>query len=723
MRVFLFAFLIALQLSVYSQTKKQLLQIANKAYLLQDYYSAINLYQNYLEAYPSEIEVKYKLSKSYIELNDFGKAIPHLLDIYKTDRDKKFQETSFLLANAYKQTANYRYAKRYFRRALIQQRRHKESYEYKKINQEIKSCDFAQTNYKPIKTKELTNLGSSINSTNADFAFKLIDNNTAIFASTDTFGTANGTIAYSKLFWANKINEQWSRGGLVQLPKSYADHNVVNPFYDDENRQLYFSDCDTMLRCMIKKGDIVGQSLTNIITLNNKINLPFTNNTQPTIAITDSAKYLIFSSDRTGGFGGMDIWYSKISESGYEEPINIGENINSPDHEISPFYKNNTLYFSSNWHLGFGGFDIFKSEGNITSHKKPENLLSPINSISNDLYFQEFEEHFYLTTNRTGSLTFKNDNCCNDIYYSPIVADTNNTTVENTYESINNLLPLALYFDNDLPKKNKTDTTTNAIYTDLLNEYMNRKATYISQNLKGLNKNEAMDKEDDLIDFFDFQLINGANQLDEITKFVEKQISNNEQVKLIVRGYSSSLSNSDYNFKLSQRRINSLQNYFNKVIEKTNALEILALPMGDLISTEKSKDNKRDQIFGLDAVYQRKIEIVGLVGGSTNPENQTISPKLVLPNPIINLGKIKSNVVKYSLTIKNTGNTDLQLIKIVGSHLSNAIFPQLIIPNESTTIELQFNFDSELETSKSYVYFITNETDKVKSIEFRYQFE
>lgn len=723
MRVFLFAFLIALQLSVYSQTKKQLLQIANKAYFLQDYYSAINLYQNYLEAYPSEIEVKYKLSKSYIELNDFGKAIPHLLDIYKTDRDKKFQETSFLLANAYKQTANYRYAKRYFRRALIQHRRHKESYEYKKINQEIKSCDFAQTNYKPIKIKELTNLGSSINSTNADFAFTLIDNNTAIFASTDTFGTANGTIAYSKLFWANKINEQWSRGGLVQLPKSYADHNVVNPFYDDENRQLYFSDCDTMLRCMIKKGDIVGQSLTNIITLNNKINLPFTNNTQPTIAITDSAKYLIFSSDRTGGFGGMDIWYSKISESGYEEPINIGENINSPDHEISPFYKNNTLYFSSNWHLGFGGFDIFKSEGNITSHKKPENLLSPINSISNDLYFQEFEEHLYLTTNRTGSLTFKNDNCCNDIYYSPIIADTNKTTVENTYESINNLLPLALYFDNDLPKKNKTDTTTYAIYTDLLNEYMNRKATYISQNLKGLNKNEAMDKEDDLIDFFEFQLINGSNQLDEITKFVEKQISNNEQVKLIVRGYSSSLSNSDYNFKLSQRRINSLQNYFNKVIEKTNTLEILALPMGDLISTEKSQDNKRDQIYGLDAVYQRKIEIVGLVGGSTNPENQSFSPKLVLPNPIINLGKIKSNVVKYSLTIKNTGNTDLQLIKIVGSHLSNAIFPQLIIPNESTTIELQFNFDSELETSKSSVYFITNETDKVKSIEFRYQFE
>ena len=280
-----------------------------------------------------------------------------------------------------------------------------------------------------------------------------------------------------------------------------------------------------------------------------------------------------------------------------------------------------------------------------------------------------------------------------------------------------------MYFDNDLPKKNKTDTTTNAIYTDLLNEYMNRKATYISQNLKGLNKNEAMDKEDDLIDFFDFQLINGSNQLDEITNFVEKQISNNEQVKLIVRGYSSSLSNSDYNFKLSQRRINSLQNYFNKVIEKTNALEILALPMGDLISTEKSQDNKRDQIYGLDAVYQRKIEIVGVVGGSIFPENQTISPKLVLPNPIINLGKIKSNVVKYSLTIKNTGNTDLQLIKIVGSHLSNAIFPQLIIPNESTTIELQFNFDSELETSKSYVYFITNETDKVKSIEFRYQFE
>jgi len=722
-KVFLFTLLI-FHLTGFSQTKKQLLQMANKAYNLQDYYSAINLYENYLQAFPNEIEIEFRLAKSYIELNDFEKAIEPLNHIYKIDRDRKYPETSLLLANSYKQTANYRYAKRYFRRALTKYRRQKESFEYQKINQEIKSCDFAQLNYSLNKTGGLINLGAAINSTNADFAFAQINSNRAIFAATDTFGTKDGTIAYSKLFWAKKAEDEWVRNGIISLPKEYAHHNVVNPYYDPESKLLYFSDCDTLHQCVIKTGILLGESLTEIKPLNDKINLPFTNNTQPAIAIVKSDKYLLFSSNREGGLGGMDIWYSKYLESDWIDPINIGSEVNSIDQEINPFYYDNSLYFSSNWHKGFGGFDVFKSEGNLKKQSTAENVLQPINSISNDLYYRIYDDFAYLTTNRTGSMTFKNDNCCNDLYSISLQIDTTKIKHEETYQTINALFPLKLYFDNDLPKKNQSDTTTNAVYTTLLDQYINKKNTYVSHNLKGLKKEAAMDTEDELLDFFDFLLPQGKMQLEETRKFIQEKLNKNEDVTLIVRGYSSALANSEYNFKLSQRRINSLFNYLNysttSSLNKGN-FKIIALPMGDLVSTENRLDVKKDKVFGLDAIYQRKIEIVGLVGANNELENDRAKANLKLPNPIINLGKIKSKNLNYSLTIQNTGNAELELIKIIGADLKSNPTTQLIQPNESTTLELQFEFSENRKTGKSVIYFVTNDFEGIKSIEFKYE--
>lgn len=107
-------------------------------------------------------------------------------------------------------------------------------------------------------------------------------------------------------------------------------------------------------------------------------------------ALSPDGKTLYFSSDREGGFGGMDIWavtYSKRSKS-WGTPVNLGADINTKGYEVFPYFNqhDNKLYFSSDGWPGLGGWDIFNAEptDDITKWKERENLKEPLNSGGND---------------------------------------------------------------------------------------------------------------------------------------------------------------------------------------------------------------------------------------------------------------------------------------------------------------------------------------------------
>ena len=120
------------------------------------------------------------------------------------------------------------------------------------------------------------------------------------------------------------------------------------------------------------------------------VNVEGSNSTQP--FVTDDGKYLLFASDRPGGFGGYDIWYASL-DSNYEPTIvdNLGETINGPGDEEAPYFhsKTRTLVFASNGRVGMGGFDIYYAHGSydLTRWEKPKNPGIPINSTKDDIYF------------------------------------------------------------------------------------------------------------------------------------------------------------------------------------------------------------------------------------------------------------------------------------------------------------------------------------------------
>jgi tetratricopeptide (TPR) repeat protein len=120
---------------------------------------------------------------------------------------------------------------------------------------------------------------------------------------------------------------------------------------------------------------------------------------------------MYFSSNRAGGIGGYDIYMTTYIDGKWSLPTNLGENINSPGDEITPFFDEKSLYFASNNREGLGGFDIFKTEVSNGVWVSATNMGNGINSMS-DEYFPVINLHgeIFITSNRLGGKG------ANDIY-------------------------------------------------------------------------------------------------------------------------------------------------------------------------------------------------------------------------------------------------------------------------------------------------------------------
>jgi len=116
--------------------------------------------------------------------------------------------------------------------------------------------------------------------------------------------------------------------------------------------------------------------------------------------VVDDSMNLYFASDMPGGYGGSDIYFCRWNGTGFDEPQNLGEKINTNSDENFPFVsQDGHLYFSSNGWPGFGGLDIFVSD--FISFN-PKNIGTPINTNADDFAFSvnDLSGKGYFSTNR-----------------------------------------------------------------------------------------------------------------------------------------------------------------------------------------------------------------------------------------------------------------------------------------------------------------------------------
>ncbi len=187
----------------------------------------------------------------------------------------------------------------------------------------------------------------------------------------------------------DRLNTEWSEG--------------AGSFTKDGQR-FYFSTCTGKqgAGCNIMVSNLVDNRWSDPVPLNKYINEEGSQNKQPFISATGDT--LFFSSDRTGGYGGSDIWMSLrgIDPESWGPAINMGDVINSSEEDITPYYSSafNCLIFASNGHVGYGGFDLYAAKGESFFEPEIYNLSAPFNSPLDDTYFNVSDSLGTLASNR-----------------------------------------------------------------------------------------------------------------------------------------------------------------------------------------------------------------------------------------------------------------------------------------------------------------------------------
>lgn len=412
--------------------KKRYLKAANDAFKAGSIFSATDLYLKILENAPNEKSVLYNLAQSYWLARDYENAATYFQQCYEAD------STSNTLALYYAAVCNkmqgkYTEAMPMFKH-FIKICKEADAQKMKKwARVETEGCRFALQEAKPDPFVRLNHLGKEVNSNYGDVApayrndqlyFASINSDTVLVMKADR-SDADKEANLMKLYSSNISDNSYAEKVQIKTFSQPGKH-ISNPSFNEEGNKMLYTICNGDLLhpdCQIFISEMKNLEWTEGKLLNEEINLKGATNTQPFLAASNGRETLYFVSNREGGKGGLDIWYSMVNKKGeFSTPKNLGSKINTDRDELTPFYdsKANALYFSSNGWISMGGQDIFKSyaDGSGRFSKTAENLGAPFNSPCDDIYYRygQNSETGYIVSNRPGIFSVRGKTCCFDIF-------------------------------------------------------------------------------------------------------------------------------------------------------------------------------------------------------------------------------------------------------------------------------------------------------------------
>lgn len=188
-------------------------------------------------------------------------------------------------------------------------------------------------------------------------------------------------------FISYKDEKGWQHGTPIGPPLNTPGNEGAHKLSVD-GRTIVFTGCnrpDGFGNCDIYIAFKDENTWSVPVNMGRMINTPFSEK-QP--CLSPDGRYLYFSSNRSGGKGGMDIWVSEILDGYWSVPMNLGDSINTKKDEVSPFIHpdNSTFYFSSNGHPGLGMKDIFyTSKDSSKTWLGAKNLGYPINTHHDEI--------------------------------------------------------------------------------------------------------------------------------------------------------------------------------------------------------------------------------------------------------------------------------------------------------------------------------------------------
>lgn len=379
-------------------------------------------------------EVAIFLGDLYMQTRDYKKAVLRYRSGLRKDKTNQFVEARFNYARAIRMNQDIEdveeddimKAKEMLNEyiSLVTDEKKKELAEA-----ELKGCDFMM-NATGVEGRTVTHAGKDINTKYSEYSavWEPTTGDEIYYARVviDEDGKDKKdeikTLTAVKIFTAKRTED-----GLSD-PEVLGDHintgkYTANISISRDGQRLYFTRQDldgngiisSKIYISQKSGD--GWGAAEEV---NGINGDYLAN-YPAVGELFGKEVIFFSSNMEGGQGGWDIYYATYKGGGvYGDPKSLGPKINTPGDEVTPFYQDGILYFSSNGHVGVGGYDVFSSEWDGSRWSSPSNMGLGVNSAKDDRYYNITSDGLrgFFTSNRvgTGAKSVNSKTCCDDIY-------------------------------------------------------------------------------------------------------------------------------------------------------------------------------------------------------------------------------------------------------------------------------------------------------------------
>ncbi len=350
----------------------------NYANAEQLFLTAINEDRNFIEAYLLLAEVYEDWNKPTNAIQIYKRGLPI---------NEKFYPYGFIrLGNLQYKEGLYADALESYRRFTALDSSNPKQTE--KALDGIARCEFAlnainnPVDFKPV------NLGRNVNSDMDDYWPSLSADEQTLVITRLVRSEEFMKNVQEDFFISTWSDTGWSYMKNAGRPLNTADNEGAQTITGD-GRYMIFTACnrtDGMGRCDLYESVYEGDQWSMPWNIGPPVNTKY-RETQPSLSA--DGRTLYFSSDRPGGKGLHDIWVSVRDENGsWTQPVNLGDQINTPGVEMSPFIHqdNQSIYFSSDGHIGMGGYDLFISRRDSAGNwSKAENLGYPINTNRDEI--------------------------------------------------------------------------------------------------------------------------------------------------------------------------------------------------------------------------------------------------------------------------------------------------------------------------------------------------
>jgi outer membrane protein OmpA-like peptidoglycan-associated protein len=371
---------------------------------------AIDLLKKAIEEDKNFIEAHIMLGELYSDSNKDSLAIEVL--------NKAIQINPDFFPGLYSNIANLEFNNGKYDEALEHVRKYlsypDQNPKYKKNAETLQvSCEFAIHAVKNPVPFNPQNLGPAINDKNDQYWPSLsADEQTMVFTEKLPIDSTNPDVFRNRqedFYFTTSKNGHWGQSMPAGFPLNTPQNEGAQSISAD-GKLMIFTGCnrkDGVGGCDLYFSKMENDKWSEPKNIGKTINTG-AKETQP--SISSDGRTLYFASNRLGGKGGMDIWMSSLNDAGtWSNPVNLGDSVNTPFDEQSPFIHpdNRTLYFSSKGWPGLGRYDLYVTRRlGENTWSTPKNLGYPINT-----YFEEVGlivnaqgATAYYSSNRLGGL-------------------------------------------------------------------------------------------------------------------------------------------------------------------------------------------------------------------------------------------------------------------------------------------------------------------------------